>query len=62
MAVIDQLIKENNSIVHDKVKDSNRIMQILYFRYAMDTFKLAFIILNICYFVGLAWYTLCIAE
>lgn len=34
----------------------------MYFRYALETLKLAFIILNICYFIGLGWYTLCILE
>ena len=38
------------------------IMQILYFSYFMDTLKLAFIILNVCYFIGQAWYTICIIE
>lgn len=62
MASMNKKIKDKDPSVNDKENDQNRIMQILYFRYTLDTLKLAFIILNICYFVGLAWYTLCVIE
>lgn len=59
---IERLKALEDPTVDDKDVDSNRIMQILYFRYMLQTIKLMFIIFNICFFIGLGWYTILIIE
>ena len=61
-SMMQQAIKNKDPIAFDKFGDQKRIMPILYLRYMLKTLELAFIIVNICYFIGLGWYTLCMIE
>ena len=59
---MEKAIKNGDPIADDKNKSHNMITEVLYLRYALYTFRLAFIILNICYFLGLVWFTFCTVE
>lgn len=46
----------------DKYEDKLKIIQILLLGYFLSIMKLAFIIMNVCYFTGMGWYIFCVFE
>jgi hypothetical protein len=56
MCDIDQSLAENKDL------DSNKIKTILVVSYLLKTFKLAMIIFNLTYIVGIFWLIICEAH
>ena len=54
--IIDKMIKNDKEKAEDTLEDNNNISSLILFNFFMSTFKLAIIILNISYFMGIGWY------
>ena len=52
-------IKKDPSIADDQIQDHNKLEQQLLFIYIVKTLKLAFIIVNFSYFLGMFWIVFC---
>ena len=52
-------IKKDPLVAEDQMNDHNKIEQQLLFIYIVKTLKLAFIILNFSYFLGMFWIVFC---
>ena len=54
--IIEKMIKYDKDKAEDTLEDNNNISSLILFNFFMSTFKLAIIILNISYFLGIGWY------
>lgn len=59
---LQQMCENDVELAENKNLDSNKIKTILIVSYLMKTFKLAMIIFNISYIVGMIWLILCEAH
>jgi hypothetical protein len=55
-------VRRDPIYAEDNTHDNNQIELIKYINYFVKIFRLVTIILNICYFTGMAWLILCKVE
>lgn len=56
---LDKIIANDPLAATDKTIDQNKISQLIIINFILRITKLAAVIVNICYFLGLIWYILC---
>ena len=54
-----QMIKKDPLMGEDTSQDHNKVETLLLIKYIIRTMKLVLIILNLSYFLGLGWLTMC---
>ena len=59
---IQKMIDSNDPSANDKLLDQTKITFVLMLQGTLRTIKLAVIILNISYFMGILWFVFCEAE